>query len=40
MKLSRFSPMILFRLSRYAVTAYPSVSVSECGWKNGIDRRT
>ena len=30
--ISSFSPMIPLRLSRYAVTAYTSLSLSECGW--------
>ncbi len=34
------SPMMPLRLSRYAVTAYTSSSVSDCGWAYGIARRT
>src|SRR4029450_8388278 len=30
--ISSFSPMIPLRLSRYAVTAYTSSSLSDCGW--------
>ena len=30
--ISSFYPMIPLRLSRYAVTAYTSLSLSECGW--------
>src|SRR5439155_21757067 len=38
--ISSFSPMIPLRLSRYAVTAYTSSSLSDCGWRYGIERRT
>ncbi len=30
--ISSFSPMIPLRFSRYAVTAYTSLSLSDCGW--------
>ena len=31
--ISSFSPMIPLRLSRYAVTAYTSSSLSDCDWR-------
>jgi hypothetical protein len=38
--ISSFSPMIPLRLSRYAVTAYTSSSLSDRGLRYGIARRT
>jgi hypothetical protein len=35
-----WGPMIPFKCSRYAVTAYTSSCVSDCEWVYGIARRT